>query len=245
MSLEGTAAHDRVEVLANAFDLEGQSRSSERQTLEISRGGNVEVLSRLALAPGRYELRIGVQPGDGLPGRVYASLEVPDFAGERISLSGLVLARDDAPPPAGLPAGAPDYARELANLLPVVPTAAREFSRSDRVTAFVRVYQGGGPRPASVSARIVNDHDEIVLDETTAMDAERFDPQRAAQHRVALPLARCLRRCVLTIEAALGKDHARRDAGSRSDSAISPTRSLDAVAHSAITVASAAPHRRG
>jgi hypothetical protein len=81
------------------------------------------------------------------------------------------------------------------------------FAPSDRVSAFVRLYQGGTGTPSStqVTTRILNATDAAVLDATTTLDAARFTSRRAADHLVDLPLARLPPGpYLLRIEAALG-----------------------------------------
>ena len=56
----------------------------------------------------------------------------------------------------------------------------------------MQVYQEatGTARPASVTARISDTSDRIVLDEATALPADRFTANRSADYRLELPLAR-------------------------------------------------------
>ena len=203
---------EHLSMLTNAFDLDGQSQAFERQTLDLTVGPNAngelqyEVLSRLALPPGRYDLRIGTQSGTQQRGSVYTYIDVPNFAKDELSLSGLVL--EHVPAPAVVPE------RALADVLPLVPTTTREFAPTDRVTAFVRVYQGGHGTlvTASVAARIVDDRNETMFDQKTPLGAENFSQNRAADYRLDLPLARfATGEYLLTIAAALGKYQARRD----------------------------------
>jgi VWFA-related protein len=110
-----------------AFTPDGQPRSRERRSASVtlvpvpgSTTADFEFLSQIALAPGRYELRVGAQrTSDGAAGSVYADVDVPDFARAPLSLSGIVV--DSSPAVAGGP-------RDLfATLIPIVPTASREF----------------------------------------------------------------------------------------------------------------------
>jgi hypothetical protein len=206
-----SGATQHVSVLANAFDLEGQPVAFERQTLNVSVSPNpggmpFEILSRLALPPGRYDVRVGVQIGEEQPGSVYAFVDVPNFAKDDLSLSGLVFERTRPLTVAS--------ERGLVDLLPVVPTTARDFARTDRVAAFLRAYQGGGGRlaPAQVVSRVVNDQDETVFEQKTPLGEERFGQGRAADYHLDLPLARLIAGdYLLTLDVTLGKRDIRRD----------------------------------
>lgn len=143
-----------------------------------------EVLTQVALAPGRYEVRVAAHRGtDNLNGSVYTDVVVPDFSNAPLSLSGVWL--DASPGPSAVPRDA------LTSMLPVVPTASRNFKASDDVTAFFRVYQGGDAPLAAVllTVRIVNDQDVMVATATGTLGVERFDlGTRAADHRFLMPL---------------------------------------------------------
>jgi hypothetical protein len=72
----------------------------------------------------------------------------------------------------------------LAPLLPLVPTAEREFTKADRVTAFMRLYQSG-QRPierADVAIRITDASDQVVVEEARGVGVDRFTtaPDEAA-----------------------------------------------------------------
>jgi hypothetical protein len=94
-----------------------------------------EVVSRLELKPGRYEIRAAVEDGTlRRTGSAYTYVDVPDFAAELVSLSGIFVQ-------AGTP-GPPLPGARLSDIVPVTPTTRRQFSQSEQVTAFVLEYQG-------------------------------------------------------------------------------------------------------
>ena len=205
------AANGTVKVLAAAFDRNGRSVQSEDQTVGITRRVGVagrsayEVISRLALKPGRYEVRVGLDDGPGQRASVYTFVDVPDFANQPLSLSGIVLAASPAVPSAPRDA--------FTNLLPIVPTAQREFAPTDRATAFLQVYQdrSGTPQPVTVTAQIADTSDRVVLDETTSLSDDRFTGNRSADYRFELPVDRLERgEYLLTIEASQRQHVARR-----------------------------------
>ena len=96
-----------VKVLAAAFGWDGRSADSVDQTVgmtwrpDASGSSRYEVVSRLALKPGRYEVRVALDAAPNQRGSVYTFVDVPDFAKQPLSLSGLVLAVSPAVPSAG------------------------------------------------------------------------------------------------------------------------------------------------
>jgi VWFA-related protein len=178
---------DRVDMQARAFTHHGDPRGTMTQSLDVNlppgRQGDVqfELLSKLPVKPGRMELRLSARSTRlNVEGSVYASLDVPDFAKAPLSMSGLVLSAAR-----GMPA-APDGA--FSSILPVVPTSQRAFDAGDRVTGFVRVYQGGKKpiAPVTLTVRVVDRADVAVLERIEPLGAARFGGVRAADYRVEL-----------------------------------------------------------
>jgi len=178
-----------VKVIVAAFDRNGRPVRSETQTLDIrspaqSTGStSYEVLSRLSLPPGRYEVRAGVEIG-ARRGSVFTFVNVPDFTQPALSLSGVVLAA------AAATVSAPRDA--FADLMPIVPTAQRVFSRTDRVAGFVRVYQRAArpPQPVTITTRVTDVDDHVVWTSAETLAAGAFGETRAADYRLQLPLDR-------------------------------------------------------
>jgi hypothetical protein len=177
-----------LDVLASVFDSQGASFGSRRLTvrraLSPPGAGDVqyEVLPRLQVPPGRYEVRLGARTADARSGSVYTFVDVPEFTREALSMSGLVLAV--TPSVGAAPAGA------YADLLPIVPTARRDFARADRVTAFLRLYQGGSRAlvPVTMTTRLVNSRNEHVSDTVRTLDAAAFARARSFDDRFDLPV---------------------------------------------------------
>jgi hypothetical protein len=202
----------RVNVIATAFDTGWGSRGALKQTVELTlkptsqADVEYEVISRLPLAPGRYEVRFGADSA-GRIGSVFVDIDVPDFAKDDLSLSGLVLEHTSAVPVAPRDA--------LANLIPLVPTTARDFARTDHVTAFLRVYEGGkkAVTPVTLRTAIVDMNNHSVFEEATPLSGDSFRLNRATDYRLDLPLNRLEPgEHLLTIEATIGKRTVRRDA---------------------------------
>ena len=102
----GATGSAPVKVMAAAFDRDGRAAMSEEQTVGVgwhpdaSGSSPYEVVSRLALKPGRYEVRVALDAGPNQRGSVYTYVDVPDFAKQPLSLSGIVLGVSPAVPSA-------------------------------------------------------------------------------------------------------------------------------------------------
>jgi hypothetical protein len=177
---------EKLDVRAVAFDEDFKPRATHRQSVELTLRPyatgerRVELHSQLAVPPGRYEVRVAAEASQSTGG-VFLQVDVPDFRKSALSLSGLVLGRPRS--------GTSDA---LADLLPVVPTASRAFSPAGSLLAFLRVYQGGKDalRPVHVRARLVDAAGRTALEEQGELGADRFGPERSADIRFPLPLAR-------------------------------------------------------
>ena len=174
----------RVDLVATALDKDWNPRATERQTVDLSQTDGAtahEVLSRLSLAPGRYEVRVATESA-GHTGNVFVDVDVPDLGGPALALSGVILSQEP-----GVPAGPRDA---LADLVPVAPATTRTFSRADHVTAFVRVYQGrsGRLQAATVTTRILNDRNDRVFEHVSPIAVGAFGSDRSADVTLDLPL---------------------------------------------------------
>lgn len=210
----GTAearARADLDVLVRAYDMDGHLQGSERLHARVppsaAAGEPCEVLSRLDLHPGRYQLRVAATLR-GKTGSIFHDVDVPDFAASRLALSGVAVTAAPAVP------SSPN--ERLLSLLPVpvVPTARRDFSVADRVSAFLYVYQSGSqvPAPVMMSSRIADAMDTKVFEAVHTLDASLFTTARAAGYRLDLPLASLQPGShLLSIEAAAGGIRARRD----------------------------------
>ncbi len=201
-----------VKVLAAAFDRNGRSVHSEEQTVGIALPSNsagdfsYEVLSRLTLKPGRYEIRVALDAAPTQRASVYTYVDVPNFRDQQLSLSGIVLGVSPS-----LPAVPSDAFKDL---LPVVPTAQREFARSDHASVFLRIYQGSKDalQPVGVTARIEDTSGRVLMTDAASFESAQFGSSRAADYRLALPVERLNSgEYLLTVEATQGKFTARRD----------------------------------
>jgi len=183
-----------VDVQTNAYSPDGRPRVAGKR--DVARvvlvptarkdSARYDLLSEIDLPPGQYELRLSAHRGlDNVSGSLYADVDVPDFANAPVSVSGVMV--EVVPTNATAPPGAFDA------YLPIVPTSTREFRRDDEATAFVRIYQGGKAalRPASVTARLVNEDDVVLREVREQLGSDRFYVGgRAADYRFGIPISR-------------------------------------------------------
>jgi hypothetical protein len=182
-----------LEVVAAAFDRGGRSKGVARQTVELSwpasassQARRFDVLSRLDLAPGEYEIRVAVSAtGPARTASVFTYVTVPPFDGAPLSLSSIVVGAT-----AGTLTAPKDF---LSTMLPIVPTARRDFDRSDTLVAFLRIYQGTRRQdplqPVQLRASVTDAEGRVVGSESAALEVAQFAKERTADHYLALPLA--------------------------------------------------------
>ena len=184
------ASEQAFEVELRTFTTEGASRAGERRTgtltLRAPLPGEAaaDLLSTLALGHGRYELRIGATLSPAaIEGSIFADLDVPDFAKEPVSLSGVLMETT--------PGGNAGPLEALKDVVTVVPTTRREFMLADkRVRAFLRVYQGGSNAPAPVTLRVSlrNQAQELVYNYPHRLAPARFAGDREEDFVFDLPM---------------------------------------------------------
>jgi hypothetical protein len=186
---DAQAQQNPIKVLAAAFDRNGRAVQSEAQTLGLTwrpdATGSMpyELVSRLVLEPGRYEVRVALDAAANEHASVYTYVDVPDFSSQPLSLSGIVLSASTPVVSAST--------KSAAGILPIVPTARRQFAPSDRVTAFLRVYEAAkkAPQPATVTAKIVDTHDRVRWQQVVALTADSFGAAHSADCRLDVPVS--------------------------------------------------------
>ncbi len=209
--VRGMARSERVRIVTTAYNPEtGQSVGSQQHELDLQwnatgqETGRFEVLSRLPLKPGRYEVRVGVEAGDGRTGSVYTYAEVPDFQKNALSLSGLVL--NVTPTPRAVPVDA------FRDVIPLTPTARRTFRRTDRVTAWLRFYR---PKDAAgtITTRLTSADNDVIAELTQVIDNASGGDSATGEHRIDLPVEDLTPgEYLVTVEVSAGNNRARRDA---------------------------------
>ena len=197
---------EKVDLQVSAFNVEGRSFGSKRLRADVTlRAGatglaEYEVLSRLDLRPGRYQLRIAANVGSlSTGGSLYYDVDVPDVGSTPLAMSGLMLGVE--PGPVVAPADG------LKPLVPIVPTTRRRFTATDRVTLFTRLHQSGKAAPAAVPMRLTirNASNVVVVERLHDVDSAAFGASRFADVVLEVPIGRLLEGPhLLTIEAGAG-----------------------------------------
>lgn len=187
---EGAGIEERVQLLSSAYDMSSRARATYRQTVQLklraadgADDAKYEILSKLELEPGRYQLRFAAHSASlNKSGSVFQDVEIPDFRKAPLSLSGVVLGVSPS-----LASAPKDF---LSAVVPVAPTTQRTFLSGHRPTAFLQVYQGGKkpPVPVTLTTTIVNDQDRTVFTATRPVEPPEFSPARAADHRFDVPI---------------------------------------------------------
>ena len=185
------ATSQTLEVELRAFNTEGRFALGERRTAQATLRPSstrlddaFDLLARIVLPPGRYELRFGatLSPAN-LAGSLFADVDVPDFRRDPLSISGVLMEA------AGGNAGPLDA---FAGLTQIIPTSSRVFTRRDSPQAFVRIYQGGDAALARASIRVAlrDRADELIFNNRFPLPADRFDAaSRSADFKFMLPTA--------------------------------------------------------
>lgn len=212
MPAGSTATTSDVEVAAHAYNTGWRLRASEGFTVRLgvkSAPGqpvHYALMSRLALEPGRYQLRVAIQSSlAGRRGSVYCDLTVPDFTKPQLSGSEVVL--DVRPPAVSAPVAA------LSKMLSFDPSVRRDFGSGDEVAAFLRIYQRGRKTalPMQVTTRVLDRDGNSLWSSAEDIGRERFADAGEADYRVELPISTLAPgQYLLEIAAADGRSTVRR-----------------------------------
>jgi VWFA-related protein len=156
---------NELELALFGINQEGKAQRTTRSQLTLTlrpdsfnrvRSGGLRVNPRLALAPGRYQIRVGARESVGRgAGTVFYDLHVPDFRKERLMLSGLLITAASAQ---GAMTAMPDTAAPA--LLPGPAVSRRTFARNDTLTVFAEIYDnisGTQPRQIDTSVALVHE----------------------------------------------------------------------------------------
>jgi VWFA-related protein len=173
-----------IDLSATAVDLDGKPCGTQQQSIVTSpsAGSASDLPAHLPLKEGRYLVQLSAQ-SEGRSGVVVVDVDVPDFSRDALSASGLIVGR---------PSGSPVTDKVLADLIPFLPTAQRQFQPKDDVAAFLRVYQGGQGKiaPVRISAKVTDDKNVVRSNQQAVIDATGFSADRSAAYQVSLPLAK-------------------------------------------------------
>jgi hypothetical protein len=190
VAANAASAPERVTISATAFNPEtGDATGTWRQEMNVTwnstnaSNGEFEFLWRLPVRQSaRYEYRLSVETAAGQSSSVYTYADIPNFAKEPLSLSGLAVIAE--PGPKAGPAQA------LAGLTPASPTARRVFRGTDTVRAFVRIYEGGTRPlvPLSITTRLIDASDQQIGSGSRQVDPSAFSTARSFDYVFEVPL---------------------------------------------------------
>jgi len=114
-------------------------------TYKRVRGSIVRLNPRMALPPGRYQLRVGVrESGAGEMGTVFYDLQVPDYNARGLAMSGLLVSDNAARQEF---TAQPDD-QLAAGTLPAPATSRRTFRQDDVLSVFTEIYDSNSSRDA-------------------------------------------------------------------------------------------------
>jgi VWFA-related protein len=204
---------EHVDFLVDAFSQEGASKSVHGLKADVALKPGVkgkvgyEVLTRINLKPGRYQLRLSAHlPSQNKSGSIYYDVDVPDFSKGALALSGVML--NAAPALASAPRDL------LRDLMPMAPTTNRYFrQKADQAQAFVRVYQPkGSVKAVDLHTRVTDSVGAEIISRVTTLPVVAFGKTREAAYSFTIPIATMKPGAyLLTFDAGSGKDAVRRD----------------------------------
>jgi VWFA-related protein len=174
-----------IDLSATAVDLDGKSCGTQEQTITTrpasGPGTQPDLQAHLPLKEGRYLVQLSANAG-GRSGVVVVDVDVPNFSREALSASGLIIGR---------PSDSPVTDKTLADLVPFLPSTQRQFQPKDDVAVFLRVYQSGQGKIASVRilAKVTDDKNVVRSNLEAVLDAASFSADRSADYQLSLPLA--------------------------------------------------------
>jgi hypothetical protein len=206
-------AVETVDLQVAAFNSDGRSFGNFHQRADVTiRPGSTgaaeyEVLGQIDLKPGRYQLRIAANLASFADsGSVYYDIDVPDFANDPLSMSGLLLT--------STPSGQYAPKNGLKPTVPIVPTTRRVFTPEYAASVFGRVYQGGKGKPVAAAVRMTirDEKDAIVIDRKQDLPANLFSSTHATDLQIEVPMKDLPTGAyLLTIETTAGANTVRRD----------------------------------
>ena len=182
------SADDQLTVIRTAYDEDERAGRPVKdvydQHVEPTSSDELryDVLSHFSLPPGRHQVRFnGTSKLADASGSVFVEVVVPEL-GRASTASSLVLGT----------AASGTRTDALATLLPIVPTTARDFSQSDRVTALLRLFapEGAAPAPVDVAVRLIRSDSSDAADiAPSSVPASAFDVNGTADYKLDLPMS--------------------------------------------------------
>jgi VWFA-related protein len=171
---------NQLELSLFSLNDQGKAQQGVRTTMDLTlrpetaervKAVGVRANPRLVMAPGRYQIRVGVRETlKGQAGTVFYDLQVPDFTKDPLMMSGLLLTAASAQL---MPTPQPDPA--VAKLLPGPATSRREFSRNDMLALLTEIYDNNSsqqPRAIDVSVRLLSEDNREVYTSRDSLSNE-------------------------------------------------------------------------
>lgn len=162
--------NDQIEFSFVAVDVKGKAKDGTANKITMTglrpdtktriEESGLRVFNRMALPPGRYQMRVGAHDqGAGSIGSVTYDLEVPDFYKLPFSMSGLVMTSLSN---GGMVTAKAD--EELKSALPAPPIVEREFPQNDELALFAEVYDNEtAPHKVDIETRLTSDAGKVVF----------------------------------------------------------------------------------
>lgn len=149
--------------------------------------GDIRVLNRLELPPGRYRLRAAaLDVREKRTGSVVYDLDVPDYSRGAMAISGITVTSL-----AGSTMRTAILDDELKEILPAPFVSRRAFSRSDQLDLFAEVYDNSGKAPHKVdivTSVLTADGRQVARNEDAHDSTEFKGAKRAFRYTAHLPL---------------------------------------------------------
>jgi VWFA-related protein len=142
---KGGLAVNEIELIYRAIDAAGKVHASTRRTAELNLlpamrkavdqfGYRFE--AAIDVPPGRYQLRVAArEKGTARLGSVFTDMDAPDFSNAPLVMSDVVIGAQSASSALSLAA----ESETLRHVMPVPPTTARTFARSDTLAVFAEI----------------------------------------------------------------------------------------------------------
>jgi VWFA-related protein len=138
----------------------------------------------LDLAPGTYQLRASASSTlAGKAGSVYLTVDVPDFSGAPLAVSGVAVGYADGPHAATASSETPES--DLG--LPFVPSLDRTFARTDTLRTYAEVTRTNLTSPVKATASIADAYGRPVVSSTQQIGANQPGHVDATLSLAALP----------------------------------------------------------
>ena len=145
------------------------------ETVARVKSHGIRLNPRMALAPGRYQLRFGARESSGgQNGSVFYDLIVPDFRKDDLAMSGLLLTSVAAQQ---TPTADPDPL--TSKQLPGAVTSRRDFPVGDTLAVYAEVYDNNPsrqPRQIDVAVRLISATGSDVFTATDSMSTNAPAP---------------------------------------------------------------------